>query len=108
VEDLSKINNNGASPALQECTQELIFSCIYLDRTGPDDDNDAILKIWEKCEEESNSIEVVYKNDNEEEILTKVHFQFSSKVCAQMQYNCRIIILTYHSRESLRKWSLAG
>ena len=46
---------------------------------GPDDDYDAI-KIWEKCEEESKSVEIVYKNANEEEILTKVHFQFSSKV----------------------------
>ena len=29
---------------------------------------------------ESNSVEVVYKNANEEEILTKVYFQFSPKV----------------------------
>ena len=33
-----------------------------------------------KCDEESKSVEVVYKNANEEEILTKVHFQVSPKV----------------------------
>ena len=72
VENLSKINND-TSPA-----QELVYL-----HAGPDindDDDDAILKIWRKCEEESKSVEIVYKNANEEEILTKVHFHFSSKV----------------------------
>ena len=49
--------------------------------TEPDGDEES-LKVWEKCEEESKSVEVVYKNadDHEEEILTRVHFQFSPKV----------------------------
>ena len=70
--NLSKINND-TFPA-----QELVYL-----HAGPhnDDDDDPVSKIWGKCEEESNSVEVVYKNAiNEEEILTKVHFQFSSKV----------------------------
>ena len=64
-----------------------------------DGDEDDTLKVWEKCEEESKSVEVVYKNANEEEILTKVHFQFSPKVhkCSK-RLECIIIqcVLTYH------------
>ena len=71
VKDLSKINND-TSPA-----QELVYLHAGT-HNGVDDD--AVLKIWRKCEEESKSVEVVYKNANEEEILTKVYFQFSSKV----------------------------
>lgn len=47
--------------------------------TEPQDDDD-IVKVWKKCEGESKSVEVVYKNAEDEEILTKVYFQFNPKV----------------------------
>ena len=67
---------------------------------GPESDGneDVILKVWEKCEEESKSVEVVYKNANEEEILTKVHFQFSPKV-----HKCTKNVYTMHSHLPLQR-----
>lgn len=37
-------------------------------------------KAWKKCEKESKSVEVVYKNAEGEENLTRVHFRFNPKV----------------------------
>lgn len=43
-------------------------------------DNDEVKRIWQKCKNESKSVEVLYKNAEGEQILTKVHFQFSPEV----------------------------
>ena len=36
--------------------------------------------VWEECKKTSKSVEVVYKNDVGEEILTKVNFKFDPDV----------------------------
>lgn len=62
-----------------EKNAQMVF--IFDSHAEPDSNDDTVLKkAWEKCETESNSVEVVYKNSNEKEILTKVYFQFSPKV----------------------------
>lgn len=52
----------------------------------PDGDDD-VISVWRKCERESKCVEVVYKNTEEEEILTKVHFQFNPKVVLEIDFH---------------------
>lgn len=42
--------------------------------------DEEIMDVLEKCEKESKSVEIVYKSEEGEEILTRVHFKFSQKV----------------------------
>ena len=44
------------------------------------DGDEEVKNVWEKCEKESKSVEIVYKNTEGEEVLTKVNFQFSPEV----------------------------
>lgn len=37
-------------------------------------------KVWEECRKASKSVEVVYRNAEEEDILTVVHFKFDIDV----------------------------
>jgi hypothetical protein len=37
-------------------------------------------KVWEECRKTSKSVEVVYRNAEEEEILTRVNFKFDKNV----------------------------
>ena len=37
-------------------------------------------KVWEECRRASKSVEVVYRNAEEEDIITIVHFKFDINV----------------------------
>ena len=43
-------------------------------------------KIWEECKKSSKSVEVVYKNTDGEEILTKVNFKFDPRVSLYIRH----------------------
>ena len=38
-------------------------------------------RVWEECRKTSKSVEVVYKNVEEEEVVTRINFKFDPKVC---------------------------
>ena len=66
------------------CTPSIFLyslcTCADCNLTTEPDGEGHVLDLWKKCERESKSVEVVYKNTEGEEILTKVHFHFSPKV----------------------------
>ena len=42
-----------------------------------------VVNVWKKCKRESKSVEIVYQNAEQEQMLTKVYFQFNPEVgCA--------------------------
>lgn len=45
-----------------------------------EDDDDVLNQAWALCKKQSKSVEVFYRNMDNEKVLTKIHFQFNPDV----------------------------
>ena len=63
-----------------------MLMCVYLaEPTGGSEDDD-LHKAWNLCKRHSKSVEVFYRNMDDEKVLTKIHFPFNPDVSQRQTY----------------------